>query len=334
MINIANLLLTRKCNLNCDYCRLSGETDYITKPRDYPGSKYYFNNEKPPEFWIDVIDRLYNHNKDVFIILYGGEPFMYKGLYEIVKYLNSTEIFYTIISNCTLTEEMRKFFKKIEYVKGFTASVDPGFWRDKIDHERLKSAAGFEYLKHVIKNELAWDPVAEITADDKTIDDLEETLKRLSDENITSCVNFVDIAKNNYYDFSTITNPVCLVQKDDKTRRIIDNLINSNYKIHMKDTILNKIYDILPSNLNCKIDEHLHNITIDSDGQMRLCLRIRGMEVPTLRLDDIIKYDGTYTYKLDEFKLSYKQDKLSLCNGCNWTCPIMSQLSQNDVINH
>lgn len=336
MINIANLLLTRRCNLNCDYCRFSGEVDYITKPRDYSTSQYYFDNEKSSEFWIDVIDRLGKSNPNIFFILYGGEPFFYNGLIDVVKYLNNSEFFYTIISNCTLTEKMKIFFNEVKYVKGFTASVDPGFWKENTmnDHELLKSKKGFEFLQYVIKENLTDDPVAEVTSDSLTICDLEETVKRLSDVGITSCINFVDIAKNNYYDFSSITNPVCLVDKDKETEDIINRLISSNYKIHMKDTLLQKIYDILPSNMDCNLDKNLHNITIDSDGTLRLCLRIKGIEVPKLSIKELIDKNGSCTKNYNIVKLTYKQDKLSLCKGCSWTCPIMSQLDQNDVIEH
>lgn len=334
MIKIANILLTRKCNLRCDYCRISADVDYVTKPDDYPISEYYFDNEKSPDFWIDVINRLGKHNPEVFFVLYGGEPFMYPGLKDIVKYLNKSEFYYTIISNCTCIDKMRTFFEEVKTVKGFTASVDPGFWKENTDHERLKSNMGFEMLKYVIKEKQTEDPVAEITMDKNNIDDLEETVKRLSNEGITSCINVIDVVKNNYYDFSAVTDPRHLVQKDEKTKHIIDRLINSNYKIHMKDTLLQKIYDILPSELDCRIEDNLHNVTIDSDGTMRLCLRIKGIDVPKITLKEMIDEDGKDTNIMESVKLAYAQDKASLCKRCTWSCMLMSQLSQEGIITH
>ena len=331
MINIANILLTRRCNLTCDYCRISSEIDYITMPRDYPISDYYFNHEQSPDCWIDSINRLGKHNPDVFFILYGGEPFMYEGLVDIVKHLNQSNFYYTIISNCTHVDKMRAFFEKINYVKGFTASIDPGFWKDPVNHEKFKSRQGLEFLQYVIRENLTEDPVAEITADSYNVSDLEETVKMLSAVGITSCINFIDIAKNNYYDFSNITNPICLVNKDDNTKNIIDRLIKSDYKIHMKETLLQKLYNILPSELDCGIDEELHNITIDSDGSMRLCLRIKGIDVPKIKLRELINEDGRI---IDTVKLTYQQDKASLCKKCNWSCMMMSQLNQKNVIDH
>lgn len=334
MINIASFLLTRRCNLKCDYCRISGDIDYILAPSEYKDSIYYIDNLKPPSFWIDNIDRLMKHNSQIFFILFGGEPFLYDGIIEIIKYLNDKNANYTIISNCTQNDKMNLLFAEVESIKGFTASIDPGFWKDHIDDEYFKSKCGFKYLKYLIETHKVEDPVAEITVDKYNIDDLEETVKRLSEAGITSDITVMDIAKSNYYDFSTIMETEHLVPKDEKTRKIFDNLINSPYKIHMKDSLLNRIYDILPAELNCRIEDNLHSITIDSDGTMRLCLRIRGRDVPKLKLSELLKKDGTYTNIMDTAMRVFGQDKELLCRGCNHTCYIMSQLDQLIIIKH
>jgi len=50
IIQIANVLLTRRCNLRCDYCYLV--QDYQGKPKEYPDMKYYRDNEKSAQDWI------------------------------------------------------------------------------------------------------------------------------------------------------------------------------------------------------------------------------------------------------------------------------------------
>lgn len=335
MINIASLILTRKCNLKCEYCRISGDLDYIIAPREYPGSSYYYENEKPSEFWIDVINRLTKYNKDMFFILFGGEPFLYEGLTDIVNHMNNKNIYYTIISNCScsLRTKMNKFFEEVGKVKGFTASIDPGYWMDIKNHEQLKSAMGFQYLKHLIKEGLVEDPVAEITVDNDNIVYLEETVKKLTDECITSDITVLDISKNNYYDFSSITLTDQLVAKSDYTKKIFDNLINGNYKIHMKEILLPKIYDILPAEFKCDHENGLDNIVIDSDGFLRTCLRIRGREVPKLNILGLLDLNGSWK-DMDNILEVYKQDKQTLCMGCSWTCPIMSRLNIKRIQTH
>ena len=334
MINVASLILTRKCNLNCEYCRIGGDTDYLLLPREYPRSSYYYNNEKTPEFWVDVIDRLRRHNKDIFFILFGGEPFMYPYLDDIVREMNFMGCYYTIISNCTMLEEIKKFFDDVGGVMGFTASIDPGFWIDENrGHETTKSIAGFEVLKYLIEKNMVSDPVAEVVVDNDNIIYLEDTIKKLSDAGITSSISTLDIAKNNYYDFSNITVTDQLVTKSDYTKKVFDNLMNSNYKIHMKE-ILPKIYNILPADLDCEIDKNLHNITIDSDGFLRTCLRIRGREVSKIDAQLLFDKNGNWN-NLEEIMDRYKQDKQTLCRGCSWTCPIMTKIDDSEKIkNH
>lgn len=340
-IKIATLVLTRKCNLHCDYCRFSGDINYIIKPKEYPDGKYFYANEKPAEYWINITSKLMAHNPDIFFILFGGEPFLYKGLADLVIHLKSKNANYTIISNSTpeLEDIMTGFFLKVGKINGYTASVDPGFWKgDPVnDNEVYKSSTGFGMLKRIITNRLADDPVAEITVDQSNIQYLEETVKKLTDCGICSDITVLDIAKNNYFDFSAITNPKLLVQKNNETKKVFDNLINGDYNIHMKETLLPKIYNILPANLDCGLGiGNLHNITIECDGTMRLCGRIRGRDVPKFTAEyDLVEEDGRDSDTKGDLELAIASDKSTLCNGCSWTCPLMSmEDTSKNILNH
>jgi MoaA/NifB/PqqE/SkfB family radical SAM enzyme len=340
-IKIANFLLTRRCNLRCSYCRISGDVNYLTKPSDYPDAKYYHHTEKDIDWWINLAKELIAQNPDIFFILYGGEPLLKSGLYRLVSFLNDAGSYYTIISNCSDdTESARKtLFSNVEVVKGFTASIDPIIMdanrADNNDHEYLKSIYGLKVLKDLFKDKLITDPVAEVTCDNETIHHVVPLVKMLSDEGICTDITVLDIAKNNYYDFSSVTNPNNLVQQSGKIRDIFDCLINSNYNIHMKQTLLPLIFNALPSDLDCGLDTNLHNITVDSDGKMRLCLRIRGRfacAVDALELFDT--GHPNYIGASNDFCERIAGDKAVLCDGCNWTCVIMSQLESQGIINH
>lgn len=339
-IKIANLLITRNCNLSCSYCRIAGNINYIEKPFFYPGGKYFLENEKESEWWISICDKLYNHNNDIFFIIYGGEPFLkFDCLVDIVNHMNSKNMNYTIISSCNnnIKKLIYEFFKKVDYVKGFTSSVDPGYYLDNqcnLD-EFFKSDCGFETLKELKSKGLINDPVAELTVSSENIEYLYETVRRLNEEEITSDITLLDISKNNYYDFSAVTNPELLLQKTQKTIDIFQQLKNSNFKIHLKETLLDDLLEIMPAEIDCKLQEYFHNISIDSDGKIRLCLRIRGRNCSSYDVDCLFDENGNYTKEFYEMYEGMKSDKNVLCKGCNWTCVLMSKNNSNkEILDH
>ncbi len=327
-IQIVSWLLTRRCNMNCSYCKLSTNSYNRNKPSEYPQLQTYYSNEMSTKYVIEGLLRFKLHNPDSFHIFYGGEPFLRNDLFEIIDFCNKNEINYTIISNNsdTIQDKIDEFFNKIEFVKGFTASIDPIVITRSINDAQLfdrykKSIAGLQRLIK-LKDKIQ-DPVAEITVDNNCIHLLEPLVERLSSEGINSDITFIDIAKNNYYDFSNITDKTLLVQKSKFIKSELDKIIDKKYNVHMADKLLPELYRNLPANIDCQIDKNIHNLTIDSDGSVRLCLRIRGTNTPKLNLLDYLLDDGNLNEKLKE---NIKEDKNLYCQGCNWSCPLMSLL--------
>lgn len=331
-VKIVNLFLTRRCNLKCSYCRISGDIDYEGKPDIYPNMKDYYNKEQEPERWIEFLEKLLEENPDVFLILYGGEPLLYVGLPDIVNFLNRRNSYYTIISNCTpATNSLReKLFSRVGRVRGFTASIDPLLAKDIGNDEYMKSHYGFNILKDLISRNLVDDPVAEITCDYKTIFEVEKTIALLSENDIWSDLTVLCPAKSPWYDFSNITDPNMLVPKSRGVLEIFQILTTSNYKIHMKEILLPKIYEILPADLHCNIGlNNFSTLCIDSDFCLRLCLRIRGKGVPEFNAMDLFNDS-----KIGHIKHSYHLDYINLCRGCSWTCPLIAQADTEKIIDH
>ena len=103
----------------------------------------------------------------------------------------------------------------------------------------------------------------------------------------------------------------------------------------MKDTLLDQIYETLPSNVDCEMEKGLSNITIDSDGIIRLCLRIRGNHCTKYYANELFNENGTPTDKYNEIYESMVEDKLILCKKCMWSCVLMSKSDNcNGIINH
>jgi len=320
-IQIVSWLLTRRCNLKCSYCRIS--RPHTTKPSEYPDFDHYLKNEMKLSHILMTLDMLKQHNPDIFIIWYGGEPFLRNDLPEIIGHCNSENINYTIISNNTdVILPKVTYLMENHKVKGFTVSVDPYKTADEGDRF-LKSSEGLKNLLFLMKEYQIDDPVVEITVDRNTIGNLIHLIERLSQYNITSDVTVLDVAKSDYYDFSNVVGNQHLLEQNIETAKVLQEIVKrDDLLVHMKNTLVPEIFNIIPSKLNCGIEHDLHNLTIDADGSIRLCLRIRGVEAPKFNIVENI-YEGEISYPVLE---AVSKDKKTLCKGCNWTCMKMSSM--------
>jgi sulfatase maturation enzyme AslB (radical SAM superfamily) len=322
--------LTRRCNLKCEYCAIV--KNYEHKPAEYPDMKYYHDNEMSTDFVLDTLMKLKEHNPNIFNLFYGGEPLLRQDLAVIINFCNAQDIHYTIISNNC--DEIDPLFQKLmidvtDGIKGYTASIDPILIScddNIIETDRFKkSQHGYRKLIELSKNNKIKDLVAEMTVCKDDVQYISETVYELKSYDIATDITFVDIAKNMYYDFSNIREGSSLVKPSLKLARelidVIDDVIVWDQNIHMPE-LYEGVFEILPSNLDCGLDSNVHNITIDADGSMRLCLRIKGLATPRLKANKVIQ-NGIISPILEEF---IKEDLIQLCRGCNWTCVLMSKM--------
>ena len=313
MIKIITWILTRKCNLSCNYCGISRNK----KNSPYPPIDYFLKNEMTTDYIIRKLEWFKNHNPNIFHIFMGGEPLLFDNLSDIIKYCNYNEINYTIISNGIDQKRIKQFFSKVEYVKGFTCSIDPilmknlGVRCNTLD----KSISGLKTLTE-FKNEIE-DPVAEITCNRYNIKYIYPLVEKLTLEGICSDITAIDISKNKHYDFSNVTDENILLQKTDELINCFNKIIDDKLNVHLPE-ILPEILNTLPSNMDCNPIDRMKNLVIDSDGSMRLCLRIRGLETPKNKFFKYIKEN-----MLDELLTNIIKDKNNLCSKCNWTCQLM-----------
>jgi MoaA/NifB/PqqE/SkfB family radical SAM enzyme len=325
-IRIVNWLLTRKCNLDCSYCAIT--KNYKNKPSEYPDISHYYKNEISTEYVIEGLRKFKEHNPDCFHILYGGEPLLRPDLSDIINYCNKENIHYTIITNNSIAIQpmLEKLFAETDYVTGFTGSVDPIIFDKSATGDILnKSLAGLKALtkyKDSIK-----DLVAEITVSNDNIKYLYDLVSLLSNHGINSDITFIDIAKNPYYDFSNVTDKKSLVHQSKLLEKQFELISKNNLDTHMGSDLNQKIWDILPSNLNCEIEKGVHNLTIDADGSIRLCLRIAGVKSNLVKLHNVFTREGSINPNLMNYM---KLDKIDFCELCNWTCMLHSKMVNKD----
>jgi MoaA/NifB/PqqE/SkfB family radical SAM enzyme len=297
-------------------------------PDTYKSVNHYVRNEMPTDVVIETLKGLKRHNPEMFHIFYGGEPLLRKDLPDIINFCNENDIFYTIISNNTpvIQPLIKRLFDKTEYVQGFTSSVDPIFNEDGVNEDSVKkSIEGLKRLKEIQAAGNVKDVVAEITVMNHNKHLLHQLVKELSENEIYSDITFVDISKSPYYDFSNITEMSELVMPTDDLKETFKTLLeDDSLLIHMKDYLLPRMFNTLPSEFDCELENGLHNLTIDADGSIRLCLRIRGEVTPHLKVNEL--FDPTYPELIsnDVFNL-IKIDKRRLCKRCNHSCLMMSQ---------
>ncbi len=322
MIHICNWLLTRKCNLKCSYCGIAQNKP--DKPPEYPDVDYYYKNEMSTEYVKNTLDKIKKHNPNCFHIFYGGEPLLRKDLFEIINHCNQNDIHYTIISNNTeeLDNKLKFLIDNTDEIKGFTASVDPVIYDyTASDDIKTKSLSGYNRLLEMKK--YCKDVVAEVTVTNRNKKHLYRLIEDLHNNGINSDITFIDAAKNPYYDFSNIYHSSMMVWKDPELDHTFNKIIKNNLNVHMANILLPEIWNILPSNLDCKIEENLHNITIESDGSLRLCLRIKG----TIASQALDMFNDDMSIKKDVMH-QIITNKIDYCQLCNWTCMIMSKLTE------
>ena len=345
-IQIANVLVTRRCNLSCSYCNIV--RNYPGMPSEYKKMGGFTDDELTGEEWIEIFDRIVANNPKAFFVIYGGEPFVYDDLWKIIKHCNDNGIFYTVISNNTdlVQDRIKEVYEKCGQYRGFTSSVDPVVATDQPGQVEFsksekgkfyiteKSNVGMQRLIKMKEDGLVDDAVAEITVMNSTVPHLYNTVKTLSENNIYSSITTLDDPKNEYYDFARVLDMKEMVRKDSGIKEQFDKIkADKSLLIHMPDS-LDYIYDMLPSCGDCGLEKKIHNLTIDADGTFRLCLRIRGVKSPAVKLDDVLDKDGVIQ---DDFKLAITIDKEVHCKGCNWTCAcIMSKYDKftQEIIEH
>ncbi|MFQ5953172.1 MAG: radical SAM protein, partial [Candidatus Omnitrophota bacterium] len=105
-----DLALTGKCNLRCKHCNTADTWD--------------LKNELSFEEIIGVLDRL-KEEKIFNLNLFGGEPFCYPRIFELLEILNNYPVRVTILTNGTLIDKTTvKYLKKMRFLENIQISID------------------------------------------------------------------------------------------------------------------------------------------------------------------------------------------------------------------
>jgi len=92
--------VTNACNLRCKMCGQWSEDGYIKNKTKCPDTGTIMKLED----WKRLVDEITNY-KIRFILVRGGEPFLFPGLIELLKYINSKGIFISLDTNGTMLDK-------------------------------------------------------------------------------------------------------------------------------------------------------------------------------------------------------------------------------------
>jgi len=104
------------CNLRCKMCGQWSETGYVKNKIVDANPQLKLSD------WKRLIDEISEHNIR-FILIRGGEPFLFPGIMELIEYANSHGIFLSIDTNGTVLEKFVDDLVKLENLH-ITFSVD------------------------------------------------------------------------------------------------------------------------------------------------------------------------------------------------------------------
>jgi MoaA/NifB/PqqE/SkfB family radical SAM enzyme len=111
-----SLTITNHCNLRCQMCGQWSQEGYIRRKTDS------LKHEMTLVDWKRVIDELAAHGIP-YLLLRGGEPFMFPGIIELLEYIHSKGMYISIDTNGTLLKQYAADIARIGNLH-LTISVD------------------------------------------------------------------------------------------------------------------------------------------------------------------------------------------------------------------
>lgn len=298
----AKILITRKCNLRCAFCRIRRDEK--------------IKNELTLEEWKKVFYNLEGIGiKNIQIL--GGEPTTLPYLEEIIKFLNQeTNLFYSIESNSTFDNQ--RFLSLIKSgIKGYCTDVNTFDFQNKNDWYNIKSNKGYQMLLKMRGAKVSY-LEASIILNKKNLSELPFLIRKLSKMNIYS--NIIPVHYGNTYNWQfraeNIPEEFKIQKKDSgQVRKILNEIIEmkkSGILIFNDATYFKNLIKINcnPIGWHC---QQFPRLRIDADGSLWICNDVKGniaSNFNALKLDKNI---------YENYKIKWLSDQKRInCPGCAW----------------
>ncbi len=295
------IYLTRKCPMNCDYCSIRKTN--LTRP------------ELTVEEWKRVFDIFKNLGCEFNLIL-GNETMMLEyGLVGLIAYLSQQKTKYAMYSTCP-----SELFNKLKQpladagLKNLSSGFDSLKRNDSIGIKSKRGLAGMIEMKRLVPG---IDTQGTITISKINLDEVEDLLRTLTKNGIWGAVNSIHWDSDGKYDFFPPKEFLKDFMVDDREKFI--KLCMRLKELTLKGEIMiqnpPEYFDAL-AKYGLDMSWHCSKpyiITVDADGQLRLCGYRRGKKVPEFSI-----FDLRDRQKFEEYKKVWKEESQE-CPGCFWS---------------
>lgn len=294
------LNLTRRCNLDCEYCRI------------VDNSRERFEKELSVDQWKQIIDRFVRFGHTHFVFT-GGEPFVYRGLYELIDYA-STKAMTSVITNTTFLNPER--FEKIRNLDFLTFSFDTVHDDSEVFTKNPTERLGLisEYCKRYDIT-----PSAILTVTSKNHDQVPRMIELLDAHGVSSMLSIIHSAEEDF-DFRNYTPDLEFQTEQDRANlgRLQERLLTmkrAGYSIAETEEFIGDMHRWVDGTwqIDCPAADPF--FTVDYDGRIKACHDTPASRVSALDFED-------YEAMRREVKKSIKPN----CN-CYYNCYVYGRNS-------
>jgi len=263
------LIITRKCNLNCSYCKIIKE------------NKSELNTKE----WFRVIDNFVK-NKHAHFIFTGGEPLIRNDVYDLVTYASKNALTSLITNTTYLTNITFPKLKNLDFLTFSCDSLtsDKGFEKNTLNKIDLIS----KWCKRLnIK------PSAIITVTSKNVTDVPLIIKKLNLKRISVLLSLIHSSKNPQFEFRSYTPNLEFRSSDDfkNLRVLVRKLIlmkKKGFKILESNSYLSNMENYVKGKYQIKCPATKPFFTVDCDGYIKPCHDIYASKVNALDFSDYL----------------------------------------------
>ena len=262
------LILTRKCNIDCSYCKI----------KDNSGKR----KELTINEWKSIIKK-FSNNKHMHFIFTGGEPLLYNGVYDLIDYASKNSATSLITNTLLLNNNSFPRLKNLDYL---TFSCDTSQLKSNLTKNTLDK---FNFISESSRK-YNITPSVIITVTSKNTDEIPLMVTKASKQGISVLLSLIH-SNEGSYDFRNHSPNLEFKTIDDfkKLEQLQNKLIllkQKGYKISESDFFIRNMINYVKGSF--KIDCPAANpfFTIDCDGMIKPCHDIKATNISALEFTD------------------------------------------------